>query len=103
MGEILYISVLRKGHGYHDKRFTEQYASASGIRQALFFHGLDISNGIIKSLPDSTLRIMKREIESNRTPVFLQDYETIILYVLRRMQPRELTAYFDVEEALKPY
>ncbi|HHV18311.1 MAG TPA: nucleotidyltransferase [Thermoanaerobacterales bacterium] len=93
--------VLRKGHGYHDKEFTEQYASASGIRQALFFHGLDISNGIIKSLPDSTLRIMKREIESNRTPVFLQDYETIILYVLRRMQPRELTAYFDVEEGLE--
>lgn len=97
--ELSIFPVLRKGHDYHDKVITEQYASASGIRHALFYH--DFNDEIRKSLPDSTLRIIKREILHNRIPVFLQDFETILLYILRRISPCELAAYFDVGEGLE--
>jgi predicted nucleotidyltransferase len=93
--------VLRKGKGYHDKELTQQYASASGIRQALFYDGLDVNDDIIRNLPDTTLQIIKREIEHERIPVFLHDFENILLYTLRRMQPFDLKAYFDVEEGLE--
>ncbi|AEE91595.1 conserved protein of unknown function [Tepidanaerobacter acetatoxydans Re1] len=93
--------VLRQGHDYHDKELTQQYASASAIRQELFYHQQDFSNELINNLPDSTLRIIKKEIEDGRTPVFLQDFETILLYALRRMPVYELKTYFDVAEGLE--
>ncbi len=99
--ELSIFPVLRKGRGYHDKELTEQYASATGIRQAISSHKQDFGDEIIKNLPDSTLQIIKREIKHNHIPIFLQDFETIILYTLRRMSPHELTAYFDVEEGLE--
>ncbi len=99
--ELSIFPVLRKGSGYHDKVIIKQYASASGIRQAIFSHGLNFNAEIIKNLPDSTLHIIKREIEHNRGPVFFNDFETLLLYILRRMPPHELTAYFDVGEGLE--
>ncbi len=93
--------VLRQGHGYHDKELTQQYASASAIRQELFYHRQDFSNDLVNNLPDSTLRIIKKEIEDGHTPIFLQDFETILLYALRRMSVYELKTYFDVAEGLE--
>lgn len=92
--------ILRKGSGYHDKDMTGQYASASGIRQALIY-GPNFNNEVIKSLPASTLQIIQREIKNGRSPVFLQDFESILLYILRRMSPEELTTFFDVGEGLE--
>lgn len=99
--ELSVFPVLRKGHGYHDQELTSQYASATGIRQAIFSGKQDFGNEIIRNLPDSTLEIIEREIKYGRIPVFLQDFETILLYTLRRMRPYELSAYFDVGEGLE--
>jgi len=99
--EFSIFPVLRQGHNYHDKELTQQYASASAIRQELFYRRQDFSNELINNLPDSTLQIIKKEIGAGRTPVFLQDFETILLYALRRMSAYELKTYFDVAEGLE--
>ncbi|WP_296971178.1 nucleotidyltransferase [Tepidanaerobacter sp. EBM-38] len=99
--EFSIFPVLRQGHDYHDKELTQQYASASAIRQELFYRRQDFSNELVKNLPDSALQIIKKEIEDGRTPVFLQDFETILLYALRCMSAYELKTYFDVAEGLE--
>lgn len=93
--------VVRKGHQYHDKKLTKQYASATAIRQAVIAQRQNFMDKIINHLPDSTIQIIAEEIKHHRSPVFLQDFETIVLYALRRLTSHELTNYFDIEEGLE--
>ena len=45
--------------------------------------------------------LLKRNRALPHTPVFFNDFETVILYILRRTPPNKLTAYFDVKEGLE--
>jgi len=93
--------VLRKGHHYHDKNLSKQFASATAIRHAISSHRQNFIEKIAPHLPETTVQIISKEIKQHRTPVFLQDFETVILYTLRRLKAGELRNYFDVEEGLE--
>ncbi|NLZ53548.1 MAG: nucleotidyltransferase [Thermoanaerobacteraceae bacterium] len=93
--------VVRKGHEYHDKILTKQYASATAIRQTVLAHRQNFMDKIVSHLPNSTIKIIAKEINQHRSPVFLQDFESIILYTLRRLKAHELTNFFDVREGLE--
>lgn len=93
--------VVRKGHQYHDKKLTKQYASATAIRQTIISHRQNFIDEIIPHLPESTIQIISKEIKHHRSPVFLQDFESIILYAIRRLTSHELKKYFDVGEGLE--
>jgi len=93
--------VVRKGHQYHDKKLTNQYASATAIRHAIRIHRHNFIEKIIPHLPELSIQIISKEIRQRRCPVFLQDFETVILYTLRRLTSHELKNFFDVEEGLE--
>jgi len=99
--DITIFPVIRKGNQYHDKNLTNQYASATAIRHAINSHKQNFMEKIIPHLPASTVHIISREVMQHRCPVFLQDFETVILYTLRRLTPSELKNYFDVDEGLE--
>lgn len=99
--DVAILPVVRRGHQYHDKTLSKQYASATAIRQAISSQSQDFMDKIIPHLPESTVNIISREIKQRRRPVFLQDFETLILYSLRRLRAYELKNYFDVEEGLE--
>ncbi|HHX23664.1 MAG TPA: nucleotidyltransferase [Thermoanaerobacterales bacterium] len=98
--DLSILPILRKGQDYHNKNLTGEYASASGIRQS-FLYTRELNDDIIKYLPLSTQEIIKRRLNNYNVPVFLQDYELILLYMLRRMSSQELRSFFDIEEGLE--
>lgn len=93
--------VLRKGAGYHDQNLTGYYSSASAIRKAFRHYDSQSLSVIEKNIPDFCFRIIRKEMDIGRGPVFLKDFETMILCILRRMTKKDLTAFFDIGEGLE--
>jgi len=93
--------VIRKGHQYHDKTLTEDYVSASAIRQTIITNRQDFMDKIASHLPTLTLQVIAKEIKHHHNPVFLQDFETVILYILRHIKTHEIKKFFDVREGLE--
>jgi predicted nucleotidyltransferase len=92
--------VIRKGAGYHDKTLGGTFPSASAIRHALSSTENPLQQ-IAGNVPVFTFEIIKKEMEKGRGPVFLKDFETVLLFLLRRMAAQDMTAFFDVEEGLE--
>ncbi|WP_422445916.1 nucleotidyltransferase [Thermoanaerobacterium sp. DL9XJH110] len=92
--------VIRKGAGYHDKTLGGTFPSASAIRHALSSTENPLQQ-IAGNVPLFTFEIIKKEMEKGRGPVFLKDFETVLLFLLRRMAVQDMTAFFDVEEGLE--
>lgn len=93
--------VIRKGHGYHDRKLTNKYVSATAIRHVMKTHRQNFMDKLASHLPASTLQIIERELKHHRNPVFLEDFETIILYALRHLKTQALSNFFDVREGLE--
>lgn len=93
--------VIRIGGGYNDQNIKEAYSSATAIRQALRSNRPELLDILAKNMPDFCLRIIKKETDLGRGPVFLQDFDAIILYVLRSMAAQDLTSFFDIGEGLE--
>lgn len=99
--EFSFFPVIRKGGGYNDQNLEENYSSATAIRKALKDNQPELWNILAKNVPDFCLKIMRKEIESGRGPVFPEDFDTILLYLLRRMAAQDLTSFFDINEGLE--
>ena len=93
--------VIRKGASYTDETLRENFSSATSIRNYLFKKGPQAIDDLARNLPDFCLEIMKREITLGRGPVSLKQFEQIILFNLRKMDPYELKSVFDVVEGLE--
>ena len=93
--------VLRKGADYHDKDFSGHYPSAAAIRYAFLDQNTNILNKLSSSLPRSSLHIIEREIKNKQGPLFLRDFETLILYTLRRMSSSEIQNFLMCLRGLK--
>lgn len=90
--------IFRIGAGYHNKALEDKYSSATAVRNAL--SELSV-NGILNKVPEFCSKIFQREIQSGFGPISLKDFETMILYILRRTSTQELSRFFDVSEGLE--
>ncbi|HZK43251.1 MAG TPA: nucleotidyltransferase [Syntrophomonadaceae bacterium] len=95
---ILPITIKRKGADYHNKELSK-YASASAIRNALYKK--QPLSEISYALPLSSSQILKKEIETGRTPISLDNFENAILSKLRTMDKEEVEKLHDVTEGLE--
>lgn len=91
--------IIRFGGQYHDINIGGVFPSASAIRTALK-SGRDL-DAVINSIPKSTRLIMRREMENCRGPVYMEDFEQLILYSLRRLSLSEIRGFFDIGEGLE--
>ncbi len=89
--------VKRIGADDTDERFQGKFSSATAIRKCIF-------NGdwekMSKALPTSSLKIISRELNEGRGPVFLQHMETMILSKLRLMDRSQLQRLHGFDEGL---
>lgn len=85
--------VKRMGKSYHDTSTDDHFASATGIREALFKN-----ENITPFLPSSAYDVLKSSCYS---AVQMKDLETLILYRLRTMNKKDLASIRDVSEGLE--
>jgi len=96
------LPVKREGAGYHEKDLHKKYPSASAIREYLKKNGGgEISHFLASAVPPHCAEIIKSEIERGKGPVFLENFEILMLGLLRRSLDEELRSFFDITEGLE--
>ncbi|HOQ76164.1 MAG TPA: nucleotidyltransferase [Thermoclostridium sp.] len=120
------VTIPRVGQGYNEKDLGTSYSSATAIRGYIrlwkssaaggysSFSGTsdDVSPGaapdtfsvslpdLAGNLPESSLKILDAEFRTGRGPIFMQDFEDILVYRLRTASDQELMALPYMEEGL---
>ncbi|ADL07808.1 nucleotidyltransferase [Thermosediminibacter oceani] len=96
------LPVLRKGAGYHEKSLQGKFSSASSIRHFLRENRhKEALNQLVFALPSHCIEIIEREISSGNGPVFYEDFELLILGILRRSFKEDISLIFDIKEGLE--
>ena len=88
--------IVRKGVSHDSSEVYGDFCSASALR-GMFKTAEDFS----KYLPDASLDILKKEINSNRAPCDFSRLETAVLYKLRTMTTADFRNVPDVSEGLE--
>ena len=96
--QIKPVSVLRKGGDYHSKTVVNHICSATAIRELLEKNDLKT---VADVMPETSFEILNREIINGRAPMFLHNFESEILYSLRKNSSEELCTIADVTEGLE--
>lgn len=104
--KIEILPILRKGAEYHNKDLNTAFPSSTAIRDVLkpLKHSNKISlmlKKISTGIPHFCLKIIDNEIKTGHGPIFLDDFETLILYILRRTPTSKIANFFDVTEGLE--
>ena len=118
------VTILRTGQGYSEKELKSNYSSATAIRSHIRLYssatdkyydfssaddnpseiGPDAFNSpfhdLLGNMPVNSLKILDGEVRTGRGPVFLQDFESIIIYKLRTATDQELMALPYMEKGL---
>lgn len=92
------IIIERKGGDYNSKHIEGNICSATYIRELL---SKDELKTVKEVMPEKSFEIMNKEIINGRAPMFLENYENEILYVLRKNSAEQLLNIADVTEGLE--
>ncbi len=99
------ITVSRIGPGYHDTRMENRIASATAIREALkerFMHSEPLLDEKIKRIiPESTINILDSVFAAGKGPIFIEDFSSQILTLLRRAKVEDIAELYDVRGGLE--
>lgn len=100
--KITPLTIKRAANTYSSEKLTGAISSATSIRKHISGNSGEPFAGIPeKALPISSLNILKEELECGRGPVFMSDYEDIILYSLRRMPLEHIREAPYISEGLE--
>jgi predicted nucleotidyltransferase len=89
-------SIKRIVNKYNEPKITGPISSATSIRK-----NINNFDEIRKSIPIYSEQIIKREIESGRGPVFIDDLSDLIFYKLRNSDISFIKDLIDVGEGLE--
>ena len=89
--KITPFAVKRKNTDYNDIAPKDNFISATGMRE-LLKEGGDIS----PYMPDNNYELIK-----NEPPVFEEEFDKALAYILRLKKPEDLLKYADVSEGLE--
>lgn len=97
------LPIQRYGASYHNISSNVEFPSATAIRELLkkIQVGKKSLSSIIGKIPDNSYSIIKNEIDSGKGPIFMEDFESLLLYILRRTSALNLKSFFDVVEGLE--
>ncbi|MCX8131634.1 MAG: nucleotidyltransferase [Clostridia bacterium] len=96
------LTIGRICNSYNSEQLTGSVSSATSIRKSI----LHTSDGLLtpevsKTLPDTSLSILKEEADAGRSPVFPKNFETALLSFLRRMPAEEIGLLPYVSEGME--
>ena len=92
-------TIPRIGSGYLDREIAGEINSATGIR----YHYQKNSQLELlkKSMPFTAFQEFRQSLEAERGPVFLENFEQILMLLLKRTTPAELAKLPHVTEGLE--
>ena len=96
------LTIGRLHVGYHETRIDTHLAmaSATGIRKLVAEKGLD-NDQLPQVLPETTYRVLQREVAAGRGPVFPESLTIPLLAKLRTTSPENLTSILGVIEGIE--
>ncbi|MBU7005491.1 nucleotidyltransferase [Phosphitispora fastidiosa] len=113
---IVPAAIKRFASGYHDREIgtdsagvdsnniisdaPASIASATSIRERLISDN-NRTDGIAAVVPAASLEVIKREIAGGQGPVYIDNYDRILFYLLRTLSPEYLSLLNDVGEGLE--
>jgi predicted nucleotidyltransferase len=96
------LTIPRISNSYNTDEITGNISSATSIRKLISGTSKHLGfDDLEKTLPASSMSILKDEFEKGRGPVFSSDFENIILSNIRKMTKEQLKALPYVSEGLE--
>ncbi len=96
------LTIKRIANAYNSQEFTGGISSATAVRKALQSWKTALSLHQIEAVvPPASLEVLREEFSEGRGPVFLGDFEQLILAALRRIPAENLREVPDVSEGLE--
>lgn len=92
------ITIKREGGDYHSKTVSNHICSATAVREFLEKNDLETVKDVV---PQSTFEMLNQEILNGRAPMFLKNFESEILYSIRKKSTDDLSQIADVTEGLE--
>jgi len=92
-------TIRRIANQYNDTEITQPIASATAVRRELKHSGL--SDKLKTSLPAESLSVIKENIDSNKGPVYLDNFSDLLLYKLRIMSAEQISRFISIQEGLE--
>lgn len=77
------LTVKRMGNNYNDTNISDGFSSATSIREHIRQGGLTDTVGT--AIPKSTEAVIKEEMAAGRGPMFLHDFDNVVLTALRML------------------
>lgn len=95
-------TIKRVGNLYNTELLTGIISSATSIRKYIMEHQDTFSDNLIcDTLPNASFNILKEEFSNGRGPVFWENFENMILALIRRMDISSIKAFPYVSEGLE--
>lgn len=103
------VTIQRKQAPYNSEELTGAISSATSIRKLLDSSDIIKNKALFSNtkallsitMPEASAKILMREIEAGRAPVFPSSFDTILLSALRRMAPEDIRNLPYVSEGLE--
>lgn len=89
--------ISRQGSDYNDEKVSKSYSSATALRKVMLENGV---HGIKGFLPDETYNYLEDFFLSHQNFNHLDNYYTIIKYLLLTMDNNHIQEIIDVEKGL---
>ncbi|AOY77357.1 nucleotidyltransferase [Clostridium formicaceticum] len=96
---ILPYTIPRIKAAYHSTKLEGSIVSATAIRE--HFYRKNHLQELKGTMPPSSLNILEEAFEKKLAPIFKEDFEKVILTLLRRESKESLSHYFDIREGLE--
>jgi len=90
--------IERIGGDYNSTNIVGNICSATGIREMLQNNNLTRLPDVI---PESSFQILTEEITLGKAPMFINNFEKEILYLLRTLSTEELSEISDITEGIE--
>ncbi len=97
--DIIPVTIRRIGAHYNSQKISDNISSATAIRNELFHK--NSTKSIQETLPIKSYNIINNAWDMFRSYNRLENYNEILLYLLRTITPQRLKNILDVEEGLE--
>ncbi len=96
------LTIKRTNNTYNSSALTGNISSATSIRRHVMETSDSAEENLLKEvMPEVCLCILNKEFSSGRGPVFAENFEDIILALLRKMDTSDIRKYPYISEGLE--
>ncbi len=98
--KITPVTIERLHSDYSSKEIIGNICSATAIRLLLSREIIDFET-LSQVIPSNSFQIIKDTISKGKGPIFVEDFEDILMYKLRTMDISKLNSIHDIKEGLE--